>query len=73
MSQMRRVCFVPGVAVIAVGSASAWSSSSTNPSGNSAVSAGESSSNENEFLADNVYGDAAALRTAEEAAGKLGI
>jgi hypothetical protein len=72
MSLMRRVCFILGVTVIAAGSADAQSSPSTNPSSNSTLSAGESSSNANEFLADSASGDVAALRTAEASLGSGG-
>jgi hypothetical protein len=67
MSQMWRVCFLCGVAMLAASFASAQSSTSPNPNNPSLVAAGESSSTA--FLADSGPGDAMALRSAAAALG----
>jgi hypothetical protein len=67
MSLMRLFCFVCGAAILAVGSARAQSTFSSNPI--NTLSASESSSTSNQLVADSGLGDAAALRTATAALG----
>jgi hypothetical protein len=69
MSLMRRVFFLCGAAIFAVGSASAQSSISTNPTSPNPVAADESSSSSVQLANNSGGDDAVALRTATDALG----
>jgi hypothetical protein len=68
VSLLRRVCFLGGIAVLAVGPASAQFALSPADSGSSAVSASESSSNSLPLAADGTSSGTAALPAAPSAA-----
>ena len=72
VSLMRRVCFLGGVAVLAVGAASAQLALSPAESGSSAVSATESSSSTLPLVTDSTFGGKEILPAAPSAQGMGG-